>query len=117
LTTRWATSIRHALTPYLRQPSYAYGGLAVLLLLVFWWDPVVATHRIVKTIQQPEQRGLARPGWSDERGDGAVWNVQLNAIKDRHPILHLSHTLEGESGSQTTGQRLYDACLVGRLST
>ena len=29
--TGWATSIRHAITPHLRQPSYAYGGLAVLL--------------------------------------------------------------------------------------
>ena len=48
--TRWATSIRHALTPYLRQPRYAYGGLALLLLLVFWWDPVVATHRIVPSL-------------------------------------------------------------------
>ncbi len=48
--TRWASSIRHALTPYLRQPAYAYGGLAVLLLLVFWWDPVVATHRIVPSL-------------------------------------------------------------------
>ena len=77
----------------------------------------VAIHRIVKAIQQPEQRGLARPGWSDECGDGAVWNVQLDAIKDRNPILHLSHTLECESGRQTTGQRLYDACLIVRLST
>ena len=28
----WATSIRHALTPYLRHPGYAYGGLAMLLV-------------------------------------------------------------------------------------
>ncbi len=48
--TGWATSIRHAITPHLRQPSYAYGGLAVLLALVFWWDPVVATHRLVPSL-------------------------------------------------------------------
>jgi hypothetical protein len=48
--TRWATSIRRWLTPYLRQPRYAYGGLAMLLLLVFWWDPVIATHRIVPSL-------------------------------------------------------------------
>ena len=48
--TRWATSIRRWLTPYLRQPGYAYGGLAVLLLLLFWWDPVIATHRIVPSL-------------------------------------------------------------------
>ena len=47
---RWATSLRHRLTPYLRQPAYAYGGLAALLLLVFWWDPVIATHRIVPSL-------------------------------------------------------------------
>jgi hypothetical protein len=48
--TRWATSIRRGLTPYLRQPGYAYGGLAVLLVLVFWWDPVIATHRLVPSL-------------------------------------------------------------------
>jgi hypothetical protein len=48
--TRWAISIRHGLTPYLRQPSYAYGGLAALLLLLFWLDPVIATHRIVPSL-------------------------------------------------------------------
>jgi hypothetical protein len=48
--TRWATSIRHRLTPYLRQPRYAYAGLAALLALVFWWDPVIATHRLVPSL-------------------------------------------------------------------
>jgi hypothetical protein len=47
---RRATQIRGALTPYLREPSYAFGGLAALLALVFWWDPVVATHRIVPSL-------------------------------------------------------------------
>ena len=76
-----------------------------------------ATHRIVQAMQQPEQRGLARPGWFDECGDGAVWNGQLDAIKDRHSILHWSHTLEGERGRQTPGQRWCSVCLIGRLST
>ncbi len=44
---RWATSARHTVTPYLREPSYAYGGLAAALALVFWWDPVIATRRLV----------------------------------------------------------------------
>ena len=48
--TRWATSIRYRLTPYLREPRYAYGGLAALLALLFWWDPVVATHRVVPSL-------------------------------------------------------------------
>ena len=48
--TTWATSIRRGLTPYLRQPRYAYGGLAALLVLLFWWDPFVATHRLVPSL-------------------------------------------------------------------
>ena len=48
--TSWATSIRRAITPYLRQPRIAYGSLAVLLVLLFWWDPVVSTHRLVPSL-------------------------------------------------------------------
>ena len=45
-----ATSIRYALTPYLRQPRIAYSVLAVILVLLFWWNPVVATDRLVPSI-------------------------------------------------------------------
>ena len=45
-----ATSIRYALTPYLRQPRIAYSGLAVALVLLFWWNPVVATDRLIPSI-------------------------------------------------------------------
>jgi Short C-terminal domain len=41
-----ATAIRRWITPYLRQPRIAYAGLAVVLLLLFWWDPFPATHRL-----------------------------------------------------------------------
>ena len=34
-----ATSIRLAITPWFRQPKYAYGALVVLLILLFWWIP------------------------------------------------------------------------------
>jgi hypothetical protein len=45
-----ATSIRYAITPYLRQPRIAYTGLVVALVLLFWWNPVVATDRLVPSI-------------------------------------------------------------------
>lgn len=48
--TQLATSIRGGLTPYIRQPRVAYGGLAVLLLLLFWWDPFPATHRLAPSL-------------------------------------------------------------------
>ncbi|MCB0866503.1 MAG: SHOCT domain-containing protein [Solirubrobacterales bacterium] len=46
----WATSVRRFLTPYLRQPRFAYGGLAAVLVVLFWWDPVVSTHRLVPSL-------------------------------------------------------------------
>ena len=45
-----ATSTREAAAPYLRQPRIAYGTLAAGLVLLFWWDPVVATHRLVPSL-------------------------------------------------------------------
>jgi hypothetical protein len=36
--TSWATAIRRALAPYLREPAIAYGALAVVVaVVVFWW--------------------------------------------------------------------------------
>jgi hypothetical protein len=45
-----ATWVRRGITPYLRQPRFAYVGLAVLLALLFWWDPTEATHRLPTSI-------------------------------------------------------------------
>ena len=45
-----AVGARRGLTPYIRQPRIAYGTLAALLLVLFWWDPVVATHRLVPSL-------------------------------------------------------------------
>jgi hypothetical protein len=45
-----ATSLRRAITPYVRQPQIAYGGLALLLVLLFWWDPTEATHRLAPSL-------------------------------------------------------------------
>ena len=46
----WAVSMRRGITPYLRQPRFAYGGLAVIVAVLFWWDPVVSTHRLVPSL-------------------------------------------------------------------
>ncbi len=48
--TKVATAIRYALTPYLRQPKYAYATLAAILILLFWWNPVVATGRLLPSL-------------------------------------------------------------------
>ena len=41
-----ATWVRRSATPYLRQPRFAYGGLVILLALIFWWNPTEATRRL-----------------------------------------------------------------------
>lgn len=48
--TKLATSIRDAVAPWYRQPRYAYATLAVLLILLFWWDPTQGTHRLAPSI-------------------------------------------------------------------
>ena len=45
-----ATWVRRGITPYLRQPRFAYAGLAVLLALLFWWNPTEATRRLPTSI-------------------------------------------------------------------
>jgi hypothetical protein len=48
--TRWAVSARRAVTPWLRQPPYAYGALALILIVLFWWGPLVATQRLIPSL-------------------------------------------------------------------
>jgi putative oligomerization/nucleic acid binding protein len=45
-----ASEIRRAMTPGLRDRKIAYGTLAILMLLLFWWDPTVGTHRLVPSV-------------------------------------------------------------------
>ena len=40
--TAWATSTRRALAPFLREPGFAYGGLALIVLLLVAWGPTPA---------------------------------------------------------------------------
>lgn len=42
--TRLATSIRRLKAPFLREPRYAWGGLAVIVLLLIAWGPTPATR-------------------------------------------------------------------------
>src|SRR3954453_14239766 len=45
--TRAAVGSRRGLAPYLRQPRYAWGGAAAIVLLIVAWGPTPATHHFV----------------------------------------------------------------------
>jgi hypothetical protein len=46
-----ATAVRRVLAPYLREPAFAYGGLALLLLVgIVWWAPTPATRNPVTAV-------------------------------------------------------------------
>jgi hypothetical protein len=45
-----ATWVRGGVTPYLRQPRFAYGGLVLALALIFWWQPTQATQRLIPSL-------------------------------------------------------------------
>ena len=48
--TRAAVATRRGLAPYLREPRYAWGGAAVIVLLVLIWGPTPATRKIVPAL-------------------------------------------------------------------
>jgi Short C-terminal domain len=48
--TRVAVSARASAAPYLRDARYAYGGLAVLLVVVIVWRPTPATHNAIAVL-------------------------------------------------------------------
>jgi hypothetical protein len=43
--TAWATATRRGLAPFLREPRFAYGGLAVVVLLLLAWGPTPAFRK------------------------------------------------------------------------
>jgi hypothetical protein len=45
-----AIATRRTLAPYLREPAYAYGGLAVLVLLLLVWAPTQALRQPVTAL-------------------------------------------------------------------
>lgn len=46
--TRLATRLRHLMAPYLRdRPDITFGALALILLLLFAWGPIVATKSLI----------------------------------------------------------------------
>jgi hypothetical protein len=47
---RLAVAARQKLAPYLREPAYAYGALAVIVLLVLAWSPTPATRRVLPAL-------------------------------------------------------------------
>jgi hypothetical protein len=47
---RWAVTARRGLAPFLREPAYAYGALAVIVLLILAWSPTPATRRALPAL-------------------------------------------------------------------
>lgn len=45
--TRLATAVRRLKAPFLREPRYAWGGLAAIVLLIVAWGPTPATRSLV----------------------------------------------------------------------
>ena len=48
--TAWAVGARRGLAPYLREPRFAWGGYAVLLLVLFAWAPTPAFRLVVPAL-------------------------------------------------------------------
>jgi hypothetical protein len=45
-----ASELRRGFTPYLRERMAAYAGIAVIVLLVLWWNPTPGTGRVLPMV-------------------------------------------------------------------
>jgi hypothetical protein len=48
--TGWAVAVRRGLAPYLREPRYAYGALALIALLLLAWGPTPAFRKLLPAL-------------------------------------------------------------------
>jgi hypothetical protein len=48
--TRWATSVRRTIAPYLREPSITYAALALVVVVLVWWAPTPAWRNPVMVL-------------------------------------------------------------------
>jgi len=90
---RLASWLRQELTPVLRDARLAYGALALILLLVFWWNPTPGTARllpaalliILAVIGMEALRRVAVRDFPDETMALAAtrWNGRLDAVRAR----------------------------------
>jgi hypothetical protein len=46
----WAVTVRRTIAPYMREPRFAYGGMAAIVLLVLWWGPTPATRKVIPAL-------------------------------------------------------------------
>src|SRR3712207_8464132 len=46
----YTTLFRSGLAPYLREPAWAFGGLATIAIVLLWWGPTPGLRRVVPAI-------------------------------------------------------------------
>jgi hypothetical protein len=90
---RLATWTRRELTPVLRDARLAYGVLAILLVIVFWWNPTPGTARLLPSlvlivlaaVGMEALRRVAVRDFPDETMATASerWNGRLDSVKGR----------------------------------
>ena len=119
-----ATSVRGGLAPHLRRPAFAYGGLAVLIVALFWWNPTPATERlwpslilIALLILGTE---MLRRGTEAEFPDrvstfSAAGMAQTMAAQTRESIARRTHARAEQQEGEAAAARLDALERIGRL--
>ncbi len=119
-----ATRVRGGIAPYLRQPRLAYGGLAVLLVLLFWWSPTPATERFVPSLiligflvlgtEMLRRRTIAE--FPDRVGTfSAAGMAQTMASQTRESIARRTSTRTDRKESEVAISRIDALERIGRL--
>jgi Short C-terminal domain len=109
--TAWATAVRRALAPYLREPAIAYGAFALLVaIVVLWWAPTPAMRNPVTAVVFVLLLGFGFEMLRRRTGrefPGADRRAALAGIRER---------LAGMAGSVAGGARAGSDAVVRRVA-
>lgn len=115
--TRAAIATRAALAPWLREARFAYGGLAVIVLLVIAWGPTPATQKVVPVLFMIVLLGV---GTEVLRRQAARENPEASREATLHHLRTWLSGLAGRVGSARStstgeGDRTAELERLGRL--
>jgi hypothetical protein len=109
--TKAAVGCRRALAPYLREPVYAWGGAAAIVLLILAWGPTAGTRHFVPALVlivlfalgvEALRRQTAREFPGAERHElGTVIRDGFARVRSRGSHAHNGHAPRAQSGLES----------------
>jgi hypothetical protein len=114
--THAAVATRRQLAPYLREPRYAYGALAAIVLLLLAWGPTPATRKAVPALLLI---ALLAAGFEVLRRQTAreypSASIEQSTRRAKEWLAAIPGRLRGDATPEANGDRLAELERLGRM--